>query len=81
LVEQQLPPVAQAWPMALQPLPPTIALQKFALQLRVQHSAPVAQPASTSLHCALEHTPPTQRLLQHSVGMLQVAVAPLQKLP
>ena len=80
LVEQQLAPVVQAWPTALQPGPPEIAAQLFPAppsvfrpaQLRVQHSAPLAQLVPKSLHWVLEHRPLVQLLVQQSVDATQL---------
>ncbi len=90
LVEQQLAPVVQAWPTALQPVPPTIAAHEAVVppsvpdpvveQLRVQHSAPVAHEVLTSLHWVAEQLPAVQRLVQHSVEVRQLYPEVLQKL-
>ena len=80
LVEQQLAPAVQAWPTALHPGPPEIAAQVVPAQLRVQHSAPPAQVAPTSLHWVVEQLPEVHRLVQHSVDEVQLLPAGLQKL-
>jgi hypothetical protein len=78
LVEQQSPPLAQAWPRTPQVWPGRLWQLPVEPQLPVQHWSSLEQAWETSAQVRDEQVPFTQALLQHSGPDEQDSVGPLQ---